>query len=773
VSRTTAVRELPTGSELPRPEAAGRLPVLWPFAVVLAGAAYFALGVLWWRAHRGVGRPSFDTYTYFYPNILHALRSVRDGGGLLWNPYQDCGQPFAAISQTGLLYPINFVFGVFDRETALVVNALLNLTIGGVGMFLLCRALRLGMAAALCGAFAFQLGGTAAMLAAWSPMHIAPYVWIPMAMWRLERLLRAPSFAGAAWLAVVLALQLLPGFPQTVVFTYQLIALRTAWALVTRELSRPWAVLAAVAFGCILPACLVAVQLLPSIDVTGDSLRSLPLGTDELGYSFTWQSIRKALEFPGVYFYPGNVLVAAVVMLSAVAFSRRSPHGLAIFYLGVTVLYAFLSLGPNGALFRFYATLPTGSTFRMPQRFLWVDGFTLAMLAALGADALLRPAAGHWGRGGGRMLALLAVGAVLFFAAVTRWPRWFEWLAVVGLAAAAMLVVWRGRALLPSLMLSAALLLNLGVMSQVVGIGLRGGDIYGGNADAFALLRERMTPQDRVMIVPVHADLALMPKSASIFGVPSVFDYEPLASRAYADYYTFLRTGHGLRTITDWYYPSAGPLPRAFNERLLNLTAARYVLLARGAEKQAARAPGWRMVAQNERWTLLENPQALARARFVPRIEVVPAKRILPTLATGGLDPLAVALVTDPPASGFLGGDGTASGTVTMLTDRPEHVVVQVDATAPGFLYLADQYASGWHATVNGAAAEILPANRAFRVVEVPAGRSEVVFRYRPRSVYVGAVLSALSIGGLVALLVVNRRRRAADAATGDERATG
>src|SRR5262249_44171020 len=155
-------------------------------------------------------------------------------------------------------------------------------------------------------------------------------------------------------------------------------------------------------------------------------------------------------------------------------------------------LYAFLSLGPNGALFRFYATLPTGSTFRMPQRFLWVDGFTLSVLAAFGADVLLRPAAGQWGRGGGRALALLAGGAVLFFAAATRWPRWFEWVAIAGLASAAVLVVWRGRALLPSLVLSAALLLNLGVMSQVVGIGLRGGDIYGGNADAFALLRERM-----------------------------------------------------------------------------------------------------------------------------------------------------------------------------------------------------------------------------------------------------------------------------------------
>src|SRR5262249_36171876 len=152
--------------------------------------------------------------------------------------------------------------------------------------------------------------------------------------------------------------------------------------------------------------------------------------------------------------------------------------------------------------------------------------------------------------------------------------------------------------------LTGALLLNLALMSRVLGIGLRGGDLYGGNADAFALLRERMTPQDRVMILPVHADLALMQKSASIFGVPSIYDYEPLVSRAYADYYTFLPTVHPLHSITDWIYPSGSPLPRHFNQRLINLTAARYLLVAagvtRGDEGPMGHAPEWEVVAQND-----------------------------------------------------------------------------------------------------------------------------------------------------------------------------
>ena len=336
----SAVRELPDSGEPLRIAGPRRwVRRLWPVVMLAAGAAYFAFGVLALRAQRGEGMLAFDTYTYFYPNVVHALHSLRAGGGLLWNPYQNCGQPFAAISQVGLLYPVNLVFALLDRQPALIVNALINLIIGGIGAFLLCRELSLGVVAALAGALAFQLGGTAAMLAAWSPMHIAPYVWIPVAMWRLERLLRQPSFPTAAWLGIVLTIQLLPGFPQTAVFTYQLIALRTGWALLGRP-PKPFRLLAAVAFGCVLPLFLGAVQLLPSIEVARESLRNLPLGGRELGYSYTWQGLRTALMFPGRHLYPGTAVVPALVMLCAIGLLARQRSGLALFYFGVTILYA-------------------------------------------------------------------------------------------------------------------------------------------------------------------------------------------------------------------------------------------------------------------------------------------------------------------------------------------------------------------------------------------------------------------------------------------------
>ena len=66
----------------------------WTFAAGLAftvTAAYVVLGEL----HRGAPFPALDVYIYFIPNKLHAVYAVWHGGkGLLWNPYQACGEPF-------------------------------------------------------------------------------------------------------------------------------------------------------------------------------------------------------------------------------------------------------------------------------------------------------------------------------------------------------------------------------------------------------------------------------------------------------------------------------------------------------------------------------------------------------------------------------------------------------------------------------------------------------------------------------------------------------
>jgi uncharacterized membrane protein YfhO len=95
---------------------------------------------------------------------------------------------------------------------------------------------------------------------------------------------------------------------------------------------------------------------------------------------------------------------------------------------------------------------------------------------------------------------------------------------------------------------------------------------------------------------------------------------------------------------------------------------------------------------------------------------------------------------------------------VRVVRDDPEHIVLDVDAPVRGFLFLADQHAPGWSASVNGAPSPIRRANFAFRLIEVPQGTSRVELRYRPASVPIGAAISIVTLVGVGLVLLRGRR---------------
>ncbi|HJW68053.1 MAG TPA: hypothetical protein VJ829_01715, partial [Candidatus Binatia bacterium] len=150
-----------------------------------AGAAFYVVALR--LGEHGGGVPAFDVYGYFYPNVLYALRSFATGGGLLWNPDQNCGQPFFAISSIGLLYPPNVLFLLLPPSVALRFLLFANLVIGGLGAAALARELGLGTAAVLAGTLAFMLDGTTVGLTVWTPTVQGEYVWMPLAIFLCER----------------------------------------------------------------------------------------------------------------------------------------------------------------------------------------------------------------------------------------------------------------------------------------------------------------------------------------------------------------------------------------------------------------------------------------------------------------------------------------------------------------------------------------------------------------------------------------------------------
>jgi uncharacterized membrane protein YfhO len=73
---------------------------------------------------------------------------------------------------------------------------------------------------------------------------------------------------------------------------------------------------------------------------------------------------------------------------------------------------------------------------------------------------------------------------------------------------------------------------------------------------------------------------------------------------------------------------------------------------------------------------------------------------------------------------------------------------------------LADAYDDGWRATVDGAPAPVLRANRAMRAVPIDAGEHVVEFHYRSAAFEVGAWISGLGWLAVAGALATSWRRR-------------
>lgn len=165
----------------------------------------------------------------------------------------------------------------------------------------------------------------------------------------------------------------------------------------------------------------------------------------------------------------------------------------------------------------------------------------------------------------------------------------------------------------------------------------------------------------------------------------------------------------------------------------------------------------WRFVEATDKERVYENLRAMPRAWLTEETVSVNSAEALSAIKTGRLpdgrefDPARMALIeVSPPFSPQL-GQGKAVANVTALADNS--MEVRTVSTAPRFLITSDAYYPGWRARIDGQETLLYRADYSIRGVMVPAGEHVVRFEYRPRSFYIGATVSMLSLlaAGIIA----------------------
>jgi hypothetical protein len=234
--------------------------------------------------------------------------------------------------------------------------------------------------------------------------------------------------------------------------------------------------------------------------------------------------------------------------------------------------------------------------------------------------------------------------------------------------------------------------------------------------------------------------LYLFPPSAGLFGLEGSYDLDlrGLFPRSLNNLTFFLRHVEGTSVHT----------------RLLRMGAVGTVLSLHDEGFEGLRLEAQVASPFPEAIRVWRVPDALPRSWVVGASQVAADRRAFAVLSSPGFEPAHEVLLAEGPARGpvldFVGSS-------RVLRRAPDRVVLEVEASAPGFVVLADAFDPGWRATVDGRAASIRRANVAFRAVGVPAGRHVVEMVYRPRGAARGLVLTA---GGLVLLIAAATRAR-------------
>ncbi len=144
-------------------------------------------------------------------------------------------------------------------------------------------------------------------------------------------------------------------------------------------------------------------------------------------------------------------------------------------------------------------------------------------------------------------------------------------------------------------------------------------------------------------------------------------------------------------------------------------------------------------------------PTPARRAEFFPleRVRYLPTENIHGALRDAKFDlssalllpleSLPVAARNDPAAI-------AQSARVQYHRPDSDHIEIVVESNQPGFLRVIESWDPGWSATIDGAAAPIVPAFDALLAIAVEPGRHKVQLEYRTPGALAGGIISALSL---------------------------
>jgi hypothetical protein len=700
-----------------------------------------------------------DYGLFSYPNAVYQRECFWHGELPFWNPYSYCGVPFLAQWNTMPLYPLSLVYLLAPVKWSLSFFCLLHLEIAGLGMYFLAHRWTNNRLAAAIAGLAFAFNGLSLNLLIW-PSHEATYSWMPWVVWAAERAWREGG-RWVLWAALVGTMQMLAGGPETIVFTWSLVA--ALWGLVCVRRQVPPKSVLRLALVVLLVGALAAPQLLPFIQLAHLSQRGFGEGTGLWSLPARgWANFLVPMAFGSVwkehlFFQHGQswtssyyLGIAIVLLVLLAAWKVRSPR--AWFLLAAAVVAFVLALGeqtPLGSWLR--RQVPALTLSRYPVKYVIVIAFVWPLLAALAA-AHWRKSVQEMNQRAFRSLYWLAASLVVLICIILLWawesPRpnddvsdtIISGLSRIGFLLATVAAFWllaQNRGLRWQQVFSIALLLLIWLdvwTHEPTQSPSAPPAIYATSLvrDHLALNPEPVLGKSRVLISPATYDH---------FANAHIADVNTYLAARLA-YFCNVNLLDGTPAVNGFFslWPAECNgiiglfyvFPNLDLSHLQDFLAVSHITAPGDAVRWQARPSFLPVVTAGQGPVFLDDRTTVHQ---MMRPDFDPTKVLyLPIEA----QPLVS--VAHP----------TAAHIISQRFER-QRVELEVESQEPSLVVIAQSYYPCWRAYADDHPAPLLRANYAFQAVQVPAGTHRLRLTYEDSAFQFGVVLCSLALLGCAA----------------------
>lgn len=695
-----------------------RVNKLWGkilIVVLLCAVPAFLLRDLFFPTIKLLVTPDFgriDAWDFSFATKFLLSQSLRASAIPTWTTLLGGGFPLIGEGQIGAFFLPNLVlFRVFAPPVAYNLTLVLALVTAAAGMYILLRRFSLGALAALFGAFAFALSGIMIPQLTHHTL-IQGISLLPAILVATNLLITKPSGLRVSLFAFLASQQIFAGFPQASFITLLLAFAYAGWVSVQKKSAR---ILVPLCAAALLTLGLGAIQLVPSYEFLQES--SVAEGfspSDATFFSYPPAHLKTLLSpyllgnpkegtYPPFTTFDGSIfwentgffgtlgLALSLVGVVLVLRKKRDPFQFFVWTGGVALL---LMLGKYSPLYIVYSFWPF-QLFRVPSRFLWIFIFSLSALASYALHALL--VTKHKG--------LVVLAAVILAANTIQLAAVWNGYHMMGEATS-----W----LTPPQTISA---LAPNVRTYTIGSNIPHNNAFltrgWQDASVYYALRNTLAADSNALwniaSADVYAGRQLRRQGIMATLLASEIAVSEEGATISAAGTSLLRSAGVGTLIAAVPITTTPPIQSSFsngNIRVYPLEGASRAYFATDVRTAA---------------TVSQAAAILKDISFIAGSSVLLSEQDAQSVAT-------------------------SSGTVHMQSQTDTTLTFKTEASGEGLLVVADTLYPGWEARVDGTRAPILAANISNRAVRVPAGRHTVSFTFRPKSLYMGAIISGVAL---------------------------